>query len=279
MNITVTDHSPLNGVVPGVRGQRAFPTTQLQSADPFLMLDHIGPETVPVNSELGGGAHPHRGFETVSIFLAGSMEHVDSLGNQLRINAGGVQVMNAGRGILHGGTMRPDPQTGVFHEFQLWVNVTASQKMSPPTVATFAPDEVPVVEQPGSTTRVLTGTAFGVRSPAMTSTPTLIAHVSLKMGETWKRPKEHAAQTAWVYVIRGMIRIGDTTAAPHQTVAVSGADTLSIDADGGAAEWLFMTGEPLREPVAFGGPFVMSNDEEIEQAYADYRAGLFGSVS
>ena len=125
---------PIDGLIPGIRGQRAFPTSLFKQSDPFVLLDHIGPQKVGADYFLDGSGHdhPHRGFETITFMFEGRMDHRDSLGNRLTLESGGVQRMNAGSGIIHGGDMASDPATGRFHEVQLWVNNPASEKMSGP---------------------------------------------------------------------------------------------------------------------------------------------------
>ena len=124
----------IDGLIPGIKGQRAFPTLNFRATDPFVMLDHIGPEVVGSDWFLDGKGHdhPHRGFETLTFMFEGSMQHRDSLGNRIELTSGSVQRMNAGSGIIHGGDMASDSITHRFHEMQLWVNNPKDEKMSLP---------------------------------------------------------------------------------------------------------------------------------------------------
>lgn len=270
----------IDGVVPGVRGQRAFPTRRLRNADPFLMLDHIGPQHIDPARVISGQAHPHRGFETVSIILAGELDHVDSLGNRVPLREGDIQVMNAGRGIMHGGDMRPDQKTGLFHEFQLWVNVPAARKMDAPSLQNLSAADIPTLEQDDTRVRVLTGEYAGHRSPAQTTAPTSVLHVTLRPDTgrfALDLPPEHRS---FVYVIGGSVHSRGQDANAFETLDFgTGEPSLGVQARSEGAELLVLTGQPLREPVAFGGPFVMNTAAEIEQAFADYRRGDFGSAT
>ncbi|MBL4633603.1 MAG: pirin family protein [Kofleriaceae bacterium] len=276
----ISDHVRIDGIVPGVRGQRAFPSPGLRDADPFLMLDHIGPGALPIDEVVDGAAHPHRGFETVSIFLNGSLDHVDSMGNRLRIGAGDLQVMNAGRGIIHGGDMRPDPDTGIFQEFQLWVNLPASMKMSEPTVQNVSASVIPVFTSDGIVTRVLSGTALNLKGPARTRHPTTILHSKLAANTEHPAIRLPATYRVLCYLLNGQVSFGGSTLRPFQCMdlGIPGAGDLAFTSGSEGAEYLLLAGEPLREPVVFGGPFVMNTQTEIDQAQSDYKAGVFGEV-
>lgn len=274
----LTPPDRIDGVVPGVRGQRAFPTRRLRNADPFLMLDHIGPQHIDPARVISGQLHPHRGFETVSIILAGELDHVDSLGNEVPLRGGDIQIMNAGRGIQHGGDMRPDPHTGLFHEFQLWVNVPATHKMEAPSLHNVAAAEIPTVEREGATVRVLTGAYAGHRSPAQTTAPTTILHVTLLPDAGPFEMDLPPGQRGFIYMIGGQLQVHDQHAAAFETLDFgTEGTTLRAEVRSEGAEFLVLAGRPLNEPVAFGGPFVMNTAAEIEQAFADLRRGGFGA--
>ncbi len=279
-DVCVTDPDRIDGVVPGVQGHRAFPVRHgLRDADPFLMLDHIGPQRIDPTRVIDGKPHPHRGFETVSIMLAGELDHVDSLGNRTAVRAGDLQVMNAGSGIIHGGDMRPDPSTGNFHEFQLWVNVPAARKMDPPSVQDVKASSVPSLEEAGASIRVLAGEYRGVTAPVATTAPTTILHAKIESAATWRVGGFDPTDRLFVYVVGGSVTTEGRVATEYQTLDLGGANHEAELASGGAgAEILVLAGRPLGEPVAFGGPFVMNTQAQIDQAFADYQAGRFGSV-
>ncbi len=276
---SLSGHAKINGVVPGVRGQRAFPIAGLRGFDPFLMLDHIGPQSVGSGFRVEGAAHPHRGFETITFMFEGLMRHVDSLGNQVLLSSGSVQRMNAGRGIQHGGIMEADPLTTIFHEVQLWVNVAAEDKMSPPDIHNVAAADIPLVEQENCHVRVIAGEILDSRGPLETKANIIAAHaIAHRSGAVslWTIP---AKCNALVYVLRGSIR-ADGRDVPEYNSLVFNNDggTILFEADAGA-QVLVIAGEPLKEAVVMDGPFVMNTKEEIDQAYADYAAGLFGTVA
>lgn len=276
---TVKQHIRIDGVVPGVRGQRAFPQDELSNADPFLMLDHIGPQAIEPTTTIHGTPHPHRGFETVTIFLAGGIDHVDSLGHAVPLRPGDVQVMHAGQGILHGGDMFPDRKSGLFHEFQLWVNVPAADKMQVPSVRNAKAEEIPKVHQEGAALRVLTGTLLGLKSPLQTTHPTSVGHGTLQSRASLTGLDIPADHRLLIYVIAGQVEVDGALADAYQTIDFGvGARQLSLRAGDAGAEFLLLSGQVIQEPVAMGGPFVMNTPEEIEQAYVDFRAGRFGEV-
>ncbi|MEM6995640.1 MAG: pirin family protein [Myxococcota bacterium] len=278
--LQITPSDRLDGVVPGVRGHRAFPTRRgIRNADPFLMLDHIGPQRIDPTRVIDGKPHPHRGFETVSIILAGSLEHVDSLGNRVTLRAGDLQIMHAGRGILHGGDMRPDPNTGEFHEFQLWVDVESARKGSPPQVRNVRADAVPAVNEHGTMVRVLCGGYGDTTATAATLTPTTVLHATMPRGGSWTPQALGADRRVLLYVIGGALTLAGHRAAATQTLDLGrgfAPGPLTAGRDG--AECLVLAGRPLEQPVVFGGPFVMNTQAEIERAFADYAAGAFGSI-
>lgn len=269
----------IDGVVPGIRGQRAFPTAQLNYADPFIMLDHIGPQKLHKDFKVDGHAHPHRGFETITFMFEGQMDHVDSQGNALRLDSGSVQAMNAGSGILHGGDMMPDPESQVFNEIQLWVNLPAKDKMSDPTVRNAAAEEIPNIELDGASVRVITGEAFGEKAALQTGVQTRILHVTNQKKQTLTIPEIPQNYSTYLYVLRGTLTVEEESVEAFQTVRFNNdGDSITVLAESNC-EFLMLSGEPLEEPVAFGGPFVMNTQEEIQQAQHDYASGAFGTIN
>lgn len=261
-----------------------------QGADvsPFLMLDYAGPATfTQTNERRGVGEHPHKGFETVTIVYHGEVEHRDSTGAGGVIGPGDVQWMTAGSGILHEEFHSPafSAKGGDFEMVQLWVNLPAKDKSAEPGYQTLVAGDIPVADLPegAGRVRVIAG-SFGnangtaVKGPASTFTPINIWDVRLARGKTAALdvPEGH---TLSVLVLSGTVEIdGHQIAREAQTVILGrNGGGISIEANG-EAKLLVLTGEPINEPVAAHGPFVMNTLGEIKQAMLDYQAGKFGSI-
>ncbi|MEO1846173.1 MAG: pirin family protein, partial [Pseudomonadota bacterium] len=245
-----------------------------------LMLDFFESDN-PDDYIAGFPAHPHRGFETVTYLLAGRMRHEDSAGHGGVIEAGGIQWMSAGRGIIH--SEMPEQEHGRLAGFQLWVNLPGRLKMSPPDYREFPADDIPEeVRDNGVKIRVITGTTSGgTRGPvANVVTRPLYLDVSMPLGSEFiesLRPD----QSAFVFVIDGTITIGGRTTQNSHTVssrqlAVLGpGKQVNVLADDDACRFLLVAGDPIGEPVSRHGPFVMNTHEEIIQAVHDFNAGSF----
>lgn len=269
------------GVIPGVHGQRPFPTRGFREADPFVMLDHIGPQQVGTDYFLDGKGHdhPHRGFETLTFMFEGRMDHRDSRGNELFLESGSVQRMNAGSGIVHGGDMAADPKTGRFHEVQLWINNPASEKMSEPEVQNAHAHQIPVVSFGEASLRVVGGTLNNTIGPFNTKAQTQIAHLVANGSSTVSVEGIMQGYLLMVYVLEGGVEINGQKLEAYQLAELEGDEAnLEIQVPDSASA-LVLAGKPLNEPVVFGGPFVMNTQEEIEQAYADFQQGLFGQIA
>ena len=265
--------------------RRPFPVHTIEQIDPFLLLDEMGPTEYAPGKAVGAPDHPHRGFETVTYLLEGAMEHRDSTGGHGVIVPGGVQWMTAGAGVVHSEmpTVEIQQRGGRVHGFQLWVNLRSRDKMLRPRYQGFGPDELGTGTTPGgSTVRVIAGTVLGVTGPVETTSPVTYAHVTVAPGDTlaWSPHDDH---TALVHVFGGSIDVNGTTAVDGQMVVlerVAGVVTLVVAADAGQpAEVLLLGGEPLREPIARYGPFVMNTRAEIVQAFDDYEAGRLGAIA
>ncbi len=268
----------IDGVVPGIRGQRALPVRGGGQLDPFLLLDHIGPQRVPGDWITGGGAHPHRGFETVTFLFSGAMEHADSLGSRFWMRSGDVQIMNAGKGIQHGGRMAADPAATEFHEVQLWLNLPAAHKLSEPSVRTIKAEEIPEMTRSGVVARVIAGDAFGLEGPVRPTLPLLAVHAKLDRGASLALPIPEG-WTALAYGLRGDLSSGGVLVSEHELLPFHGTGgELEVQASSGPAEVLLLAAPPIGEPVVMGGPFVMNTRAEISAAFADFRAGRFGTV-
>jgi hypothetical protein len=263
----------------GVRLKRSLGTAQLDYLDPFLLLDEFKSDD-PHDYIAGFPDHPHRGFETVTYMLAGTMEHRDHRGHSGTLVAGSVQWMTAGRGIIH--SEMPRQENGLIWGFQLWVNLPAKDKMGPPRYQEFPPAEIPRVERPdGVTVRVVAGEAAGAHGAVHgIATEPLYLDVALAARAQFLQPVP-ADSTAFVYVFEGEAEVGAGAAGAGRAVgagelAVLGeGDAVAMDAGTSPARLLLLAARPLREPVARYGPFVMNTREEIHQAFRDYQEGRF----
>lgn len=261
----------------GVRLYRSLGTRQLPLLDPFLMLDEFRSDD-PGDYLAGFPNHPHRGFETVTIMLAGEMEHRDSRGNQGRLTAGSVQWMTAGRGIIH--SEMPKQHDGLMWGFQLWVNLAARDKMAAPRYQDIAPERIPRVElEGGGQVRVIAGTFGEHQGPVGgVRTDPNILDVALPAGTATELalPQSHRG---FVYVYEGEASFDGSdrvVSAKHLGVFAEEGDTIAVKTSTAPVRFLLVAGRPLNEPIARSGPFVMNTREELEQAYEDYRRGALG---
>ncbi len=259
----------------GVKLNRLIGTQQLDQVDPFLMLDEFRSDNAD-DYIAGFPEHPHRGFETVTYMLAGRMRHGDNKGHSGRLDAGSVQWMTAGRGIVH--SEMPEQENGLMWGFQLWVNLPAKDKMTAPRYQEIPPAEIPTAQLPGGVTaKVIAGEAAGVRGPiaGIATQPTML-DLALPAGGkvTLPVPATHAV---FLYPFAGTITVGDSLApiAQSNLIALGDGDAVRIGALDGAARVLLVAGRPLHEPVARYGPFVMNTPQEIRQAALDFQAGRF----
>jgi len=269
--------------------RRAFAGALLEDLDPFIHLDQMGEVEYAPGEAKGTPWHPHRGFETVTYMLDGVFEHSDSNGGGGVITNGDTQWMTAGAGILH--IEKPPEwlvsQGGLFHGFQLWVNLPRDQKLAQPRYQDIRAGEVSLASSPdgGALVRVIAGEVSGHRGPGSTYTPMTLVHATLSPGARMVLPWR-ADYNALAYVLAGRGTIGaEDRPAQLGQLAVFGpgnaltfaADALQ-DAPSPALDVLVLGGRPIREPVAWMGPFVMNTREEVIQAFDDYRAGRLGTV-
>jgi redox-sensitive bicupin YhaK (pirin superfamily) len=257
----------------GVRIRRSIGTGELDHLDPFLLLDEFKSDRA-ADYLAGFPDHPHRGFETVTYMLAGSMEHRDHKGNHGNLVAGSVQWMTAGRGIIH--SEMPKQDHGLMWGFQLWVNLPARDKMQPPRYQDIAPERIPEVDAGGGVrVRVVAGERDGVKGPVSgVATQPLYLDVRLPAGASFEQllPASH---NAFAYVYEGEAELDD----PRRPVAAGRLAVLGegerfvarAGADG--ARLLLVAAAPLREPVARYGPFVMNTRDELQQAFRDFQTG------
>jgi len=260
----------------GVRLNRALGGGALSMLDPFLLLDEFQSDD-PNDYIAGFPDHPHRGFETVTYMIEGAMEHKDSVGNRGRLVAGSAQWMTAGHGIVH--SEMPKQERGLMWGFQLWVNLPRARKMIKPRYQDIAPGLIPESTIDGARTRVVAGNAFGMTGPVSgIDVEPIFLDVTVTRGVrfTTSLPVGH---NAFVFVTDGAVRLGPPSTSPREVrrgqLAVLGrdGDRLTATCDAQSGRMLVLAGRPLNEPVARRGPFVMSTDEELRQAYEDYRTG------
>ena len=280
----ITAHRQLEGG--GFVVRRPFPTGGLDLVDPFLLLDEMGPADYGPGQAVGAPDHPHRGFETVTYILEGAFEHEDSAGNRGTIAAGDVQWMTAGRGVVHSEmpTRSIREKGGRVHGFQVWVNLPARDKMIAPRYQEVPSAGIPEGESPDgrARVRVIAGEALGVRAVIDTRTQVVYQDWILRPGAVVEQPIAEG-HNAFVYVFEGSALIGgDQRPLTDGQIGLLGrgdAARLGVPASAReGARLLLLAGQPLGEPVARYGPFVMNTEAEIRQAIADYRAGRLGEI-
>jgi redox-sensitive bicupin YhaK (pirin superfamily) len=269
--------------------RRAFAGVALDQLDPFVHLDQMGEVDYAPGEPKGTPWHPHRGFETVTYMIDGTFEHSDSNGGGGLITNGDTQWMTAGSGILH---IEKPPQElvrtgGLFHGFQLWVNLPAAQKWAPPRYQDIRANEVAPLSSPdgGALVRVIAGDVAGHAGPGSTYSPMTLVHATLSPGARLVLPWR-ADYNALVYVMAGDGSVGpDRRPISSGQLAVFGpGDAITVDAQpiqesrNPSLDVLVLGGRPIGEPVAWMGPFVMNTREEVLQAMADYQAGRLGRI-
>ena len=257
----------------GVRLTRILGTPEMQAFDPFLMLDHF--DSADASDYIGGFPdHPHRGFETVTYMLEGKMRHGDNKGRSGVIETGGIQWMRAGRGIVH--SEMPEQVEGRMRGFQLWVNLPSRLKMSEPDYQEFDAAKIPVeAREGGLTVKVIAGkTGRGVAGPVRDAAiAPLYFDVTAPAGAVFEEPLDEAS-AVMVVVYEGAVKIDGRTVEALGGAFLGEGDAVRIEATRDA-RFLLIAGRPIREPVAWAGPFVMNTRGELEQAFDDYRSGRF----
>jgi redox-sensitive bicupin YhaK (pirin superfamily) len=250
--------------------------------DPFLLLDYAGPYTfAPAEANRGVGEHPHRGFETVTIVYQGELEHGDSSGSRGSIGPGDVQWMTAASGVVHEEfhSERFTKQGGEFELVQLWVNLPAKDKLSPPRYQGLLASDIPQVTLPdqAGTACVIAGELLGVAGAAKTFTPINVWDLQLNESATTQLQLPEN-QTAMIVVQSGKVQINETPATAVELVLFDRAGTQVRFRAEAPARLLVLTGQPIGEPVVGQGPFVMNTREEIRQAIQDFQSGKMGRL-
>jgi len=267
--------------------RRPFPgDLTLVESDPFLLLDHLGPQVNAPGEAKGAPWHPHRGFETVSYILDGEIAHHDTNGGGGVIGEGDTQWMTAGGGILHDElpTERMYRGGGPAHAVQLWVNLPSALKMTPPRYQAITRDDLRLLtsDDGGALIRLIAGDIAGFEGPGVTHTPITYAHVTLAPGAEISVPW-NPAFSAFAYVLTGRGTVGPEgrPVEEGELVVFGPGDNLVVAAAARQADpldVLLLGGLPIREPIANYGPFVMNTREEIVQAVEDYQAGRLGII-
>lgn len=254
----------------GVTVHRTIGTPALRNLDPFLMLDHFSSND-PDDYIAGFPDHPHRGFNTFTYMLDGHMLHQDSMGNRGDLRAGGAQWMKAASGVIH--SEMPQQTAGMMRGFQLWINLPATEKMSEPAYQEFPPEAMPVIETDDYRVKVLVGDYQGQLGPVNDAyTHVQYLDVTIKAGKTFVHGLDARLQ-GFVYVFEGDARIGETELPQHSFAVLGDGSTLEMSAVTNDARFILVAGQPLNEPIVQYGPFVMSSQEDIQQAFVDYREG------
>ena len=255
----------------GVNLTRIIGSPELNMLDPFLLLDEFGSEN-PNDYIAGFPPHPHRGFETITYMLNGKFTHKDSAGNEGHLSDGGVQWMTAGRGVVH--SEMPEQSEGLMRGFQLWLNLPKEKKMIDPSYHDIQADKIPLVSLENAKVKVISGKFQSTKGPGRPHTGVLYLDVhlneasgiSIPINENWN---------AFIYVYEGEIE--SNLSVPKGNLAVLDTDGIfecrSISSD---TKFILAAGEPLNEPVARGGPFVMNTKGEVLQAFDDYQSGKLG---
>jgi quercetin 2,3-dioxygenase len=272
-------HRAISDDIGDLRTQRPLPNGALDQIDPFLFLNHHGPQVYPPgNRGLPFGPHPHRGFETVTFIVEGSLAHRDTGGHESVIRDGGVQWMTAGRGLEHS-ELSPEEflrNGGPLEILQLWVNLPSRLKMTDPRYVGLQKEEIPSFSSPDgkSTLHLISGLWDGQQGPIESLTGVFMSTIELL---PWGRVSLPVSEerNVFLYIVHGEVRVSETPArAFHLAEMNADGDRIEIEAIEDSL-LLFGHGEPYGEPVVAHGPFVMNTREEIAQAIRDYQMGRF----
>jgi redox-sensitive bicupin YhaK (pirin superfamily) len=269
--------------------RRAFAGVDLRQLDPFIHMDQMGEVEYAPGEPRGTAWHPHRGFETVTYMIDGEFAHSDSNGGGGLITNGDTQWMTAGRGILH---IETPPEHlvasgGLFHGFQLWVNLPRTMKLTDPRYQDIRAGKVTLLSSPdgGTLLRVIAGDLAGQKGPGITHTPIALVHATLSAGASLTLPwRPDFNALAYVMAGRGSVGPNQRPIRTGQLAVFGPGDTITVAADSTQEsrspqmDVLILGGQPIREPIAAYGPFVMNTRAELVQAFEDYQSGRLGSI-
>jgi len=257
----------------GVKLTRLVGTPQLPDLDPILMLDTFRSDN-PNDYVAGFPEHPHRGFETVSYMIKGSIAHRDNHGGKGIVTDGGVQWMTAGRGVAH--SEMPAQTDGRLFGFQLWLNLPAKEKMRDPWYADIPSSDIPVIDLGnGNSAKLIVGEWSGVKGPGPDrEIRPFVADVTVAANGKVDVPVA-ASHNAFIYVFEGTAKIGEVDVSKGELAVLSLGSKTRVEGTADGARFLIVAGKPLREPIAKYGPFVMNTADEIRKAISDYQSGKF----
>jgi len=280
MRTVIQKHRAVNAPIADLITYRAIPTQSVEYIDPFLFLNHHGPQVYRANNRgLPFGPHPHRGFETVTFILEGDILHKDTGGHESVIEAGGIQWMTAGSGLIHAEISSNEFKKtgGPLEILQLWVNLPAKHKMTAPRYIGLQQNEIPTVAlADGVLAHAVSGNWAGTTGAVQPLADVALAWLDVAEGATATLPIA-ASRNIFFYVVRGSVRVNGTEVFARELAEFShDGDELAVEA---LTDSVLLLGHavPFGEPVVSAGPFVMNTEAEIEQAYADYQRGKFGT--
>lgn len=254
----------------GVQLKRILGSPELNYLDPFLLFDEFRNDASDAYSG-GFPNHPHRGFETVTYMKQGRMRHRDSVGNEGLLTAGSVQWMTAGRGIIH--SEMPEQEDGLMWGYQLWVNLPKEKKMTEPRYQDIPPENIPLYEKDGLQVRVIAGQYKDVSAAAETNIEIHYLDVHLRKDSVFEHDLPKSFQ-GFIYVYEGEATVGETNVSPNTLGVLDDGSRISVTPANGGSDFLLIAGEPLNEPIARGGPFVMNTRGEVLKAFEDYENGI-----
>lgn len=256
----------------GVNLTRIIGSPELNMLDPFLLLDEFGSDN-PDDYIAGFPPHPHRGFETITYMLNGKWQHKDSAGNEGKLGEGSVQWMTAGRGIVH--SEMPIQTDGLARGFQLWLNLPKEKKMIEPAYQDIESEQIPIVKEKAGTVKVISGNFHGTVGPGQSHTPVLILDIQLLENSELTIPLTDG-WNVFSFIYEGDVFAGQKLSKGQLAVYEKDGD-VDFKTKDNKAGIFFAAGEPLNEPVARGGPFVMNTRGEVLKAFSDYQEGKFES--
>jgi hypothetical protein len=253
----------------GVNLTRIIGSMELNMLDPFLLLDEFGSDN-PKDYIAGFPPHPHRGFETITYMLNGKFRHKDSAGNEGYLTDGSVQWMTAGRGVIH--SEMPEQTEGLVRGFQLWLNLPKEKKMIDPAYNDIPAKKIPIVDFEGGSARIISGKFLGITGPGEPHTGVLYYDIDLDLSARFTMPIDNG-WNAFIYIYEGSVRLDREINQGH-LIVLDQKGKLDLTAGKEGAKFIVVAGEPLNEPVARGGPFVMNSKGEVLKAFEDYQNGI-----
>lgn len=254
----------------GVKVYRSIGTSALKNLDPFLLLDFFCSDN-PDDYIGGFPDHPHRGFITLTYMLDGHMEHQDNMGNKGDLQAGSVQWMKAGKGVIH--SEMPQQVQGLMRGFQLWLNLPAHEKMTAPEYQEFDAKEIPQIKVESSVIKLISGFHKDASGPVIDKNTALSYRDIHLQPEAGFEVDVDETATVFLYVFEGTIKMLETLVLSHTLIVLGEGNTVALNAAEQGARLILVSGSPIHEPIVQQGPFVMNTQEEIMQAFSDYQAG------